>query len=95
MVITFVGMIHKLIGFDKALEMKKDIGMNFVIVTFAFLFIAGVLNVVEKCEAEETKYEQKKLRIMKQKEISAKEIQSIVKSLKEGICVVQNQKMIY
>ena len=90
MIITFIGMINKLIGFEKAWEMKKTIIMNFVLIVIAFFFIAAVLNVVEKCEEQESKYDQKKLRIMKQKEISAKEIQSIVKSLKEGICVVQN-----
>ena len=50
MALVFFGMIHKLIGFEKALEMRKAIIVNFILATIAFGFIAGVLNTIEKCE---------------------------------------------
>ena len=63
-IITLIGMINKLIGFDKAWEMRRTIILNIVIMTGGFLVIGWVLNGIEQCESKELKYDQKKLRVM-------------------------------
>ena len=94
-IFTFIGMINKLIGFDKAWEMRKTIFLNLIIMSLGFLVIGCVLNGIEQCEDKEMKYDQKKLRVMELKQMSANEIKSIVKSLNEGILVIQNSKIVY
>ena len=93
--IIFFGMFYKIIGFEEAWKIRSKLYTLIFFTMAGFALCGYIMNGVNNCEIQELKYDQKKLRMMELKDISAKEIKSIVKSLQEGILVIQNEKTIY
>ena len=55
--LLFFGLIHKLIGFEKAKEMGRFIIIKFILTSIGLAVVCCALHTIEKCEEKELKYD--------------------------------------